>query len=410
MALLSAFIAVVLFAPAQDFLAEGLKALDANQPAAAEPLLRQAVEADTKDASAHFNLALALSLQQKDSEAIRELRRTLELQPGLYQAQINLGILLLRDKLPAEALPVLKEAAEAKSDAPQRAARAQLYYAQALFETGDAEQAEAHYRAATELDPQLPAAQAGLARTLLRKGKLPEAAEHFRAAAERDPQYRDGLLELAAAYENAKILPEAIAIYQQFPDNPAARARLGQLRVASGNSAAAIPDLERAVEASPTLANRLALSDAYKLNKQTDKVVEQLQLAAASDPVNYTVRMFLGRELRDAHKGMAAAQQFSAAAKIRPDSVEAWNELASILVVNEDYVDGLAALDRVRALGKEVPGDLYYRAIALEKLRQPKPAMEAYRQFLGTDGGKMPDQEFLARQRIRIIESELNRK
>ena len=93
-----------------------------------------------------------------------------------------------------------------------------------------------------------------------------------------------------------------------------------------------------------------------------------------------------------------------------PIPFKAWNELAAVLVVNEDYAGGLAALDRVRALGKELPGDLYYRAISLEKLRQPKPAMEAYRQFLATDGGKMPDQEFLARQRVRIIESELNRK
>ena len=119
--------------------------------------------------------------------------------------------------------------------------------------------------------------------------------------------------------------------------------------------------------------------------------------------------MDLGRELRDQRRFVPAAQQFAAAAKIRPDSVKAWNELAAVLVVNEDYAGGLAALDRVRALGKEVPGDFYYRAISLEKLRQPKPAMEAYRQFLATDGGKMPDQEFLARQRIRIIESELNR-
>jgi len=130
----------------------------------------------------------------------------------------------------------------------------------------------------------------------------------------------------------------------------------------------------------------------------------------ASNPANYDVRMSLGRELRDQRRFVPAAQEFAAAAKLRPDSVKAWNELAAVLVVNEDYAGGLAALDRVRALGKEVPGDLYYRAISLEKLRQPKPAMVAYQQFLATDGGKMPDQEFLARQRIRIIESELNRR
>ena len=61
-----------------------------------------------------LNLALALSLQQKDPEAIAELRKTLELKPGLYEADLNLGILLLRSGKPADAAVVLKEASEAK--------------------------------------------------------------------------------------------------------------------------------------------------------------------------------------------------------------------------------------------------------------------------------------------------------
>src|SRR5580658_1494209 len=153
MALSCALVAVLLFSPQQDFLAEGLKALDANQPAVAEPLLRQAVQADTNDFAAHFNLALALSLQQKDDEAIRELRRTLELKPGLYQADLNLGTLLLRNKRAAEAAPVLKEALESAPNSGEKAARANFLYAQALYETGDFVHAEKYYRAAAELNP-----------------------------------------------------------------------------------------------------------------------------------------------------------------------------------------------------------------------------------------------------------------
>src|ERR1700683_2380019 len=128
MALSCALAVLLLFSPQQDFLAEGLKALDANQPAAAEPLLRQAVEADANDFSAHFNLALALSLQQKDAEAIQELRRTLELKPGLYQADSNLGTLLLRNKRAAEAVPVLKEALESTANTGAKGARANFLY------------------------------------------------------------------------------------------------------------------------------------------------------------------------------------------------------------------------------------------------------------------------------------------
>ncbi len=133
MVIAGAVLIALSFAAADDYLAEGLKALDAKQPAAAESLFRKAVEADTGDYSAHFNLGLALSLQHKDAEAVAELRRTLELKPALYEADLNLGILLLRDNKPAEAVPVLKEASEMKPKEP----RPQLYYAQALLESGD---------------------------------------------------------------------------------------------------------------------------------------------------------------------------------------------------------------------------------------------------------------------------------
>jgi tetratricopeptide (TPR) repeat protein len=405
MELACALLALLAFATPQESLDKGLKALDGNQPSVAENLFRRAMEAAPDDFSAHFNLALALGMQQKDAEAIVEFRRTLELKPGLAQADLNLGMLLLRDKRAEEALPVLREAVD-----EQKTARAILYYAQALFETGDALEAEAQYRIAVELDPRSAAVQAGLARSLLKESKLAEAAEHFRAAASLDALYRDGLLELAAEYEKIGMLTEAIALYRQFPENTAAKERLAHLLVDNGHAAAAIPDLELAVKTTSSVANRLALADAYNLNKQPEKTVEQLQLAVASEPSNFDLRMDLGRELRDSHKAVGAAQQFEAAAKIRPDAVKAWNELATVYVVNGDYVSGLAALDRVRALGKEIPGDFYYRGICLDRLRQLKPAVEAYRQFLTADGNKMPDQEFLARQRIRIIENELARR
>jgi tetratricopeptide (TPR) repeat protein len=404
MALPCALLALLLFAPPEDFLAQGLKALDANDPISAEPLLRQAAAAQPADFSIHFNLALALSMQQKDADAIAEFRRTLELKPALPQADLNLGMLLLRNKRPAEALPVLKEAAESG-----KSARADLYYAQALFDTGDVAQADPLYRAAVELDPKSAPAQAGLAHCLLKESKLTEAAEHFREAASLDPQYRGELLGLAAEFEKAGMVPDAVALYRQFPDNAAARERLGRLLVDSGNSASAIPNLELAVKTAPSVANRLALADAYKLNKQTDREIEQLQLAVISEPGNFDLRMDLARELRDSHKAVEAAQQFATAAKLRPDSVKAWNELATVYVVNGDYTDGLAALDRVRALRQEIPGNFFFRGICLDHMHQLKPAIEAYRQFLATDSGKAPDQEFQARQRIRIMENELNR-
>jgi tetratricopeptide (TPR) repeat protein len=74
-----------------------------------------------------------------------------------------------------------------------------------------------------------------------------------------------------------------------------------------------------------------------------------------------------------------------------------------------DYQQSLANLDQARALGEDIAGNWFLRAIMLDKLRQLKPALEAYRRFLAMSDGKNPDQEFQARQRARIIQKELQR-
>jgi hypothetical protein len=81
-----------------------------------------------------------------------------------------------------------------------------------------------------------------------------------------------------------------------------------------------------------------------------------------------------------------------------------------MLILTEDYAQALAALDKVRALGAEKPAHHYFRAIVLDKHRQYKPALESYQRFLATSEGKYPDEEFKARQRVRIIEKELNKR
>ena len=394
-------VALMLFAATEDFLGDAIKALDSQQPAMAEALLRKAVAADADDYAAHFHLALALSLQNKDEEGIGEYQRTLQLKPGLFEADLNLGMLLLRNKRAAEAVPVLKEALVARP----ADVRTGSYLAQALLDSGDAAGAEAQYAALAQADAKNTGVQTGLAKALLAQSKLAEAAEAFRRAGS-----KDGMLEVAAALEKRGQTNEAIAIYKQFPDDAALKRRAGQLLIDSKNADAAIADLEEVVKKAPTPQNRLALADAYKLAGETAKVLEQLQAAVATAPYDYSIRMALGRQLRDNKKLLPAAQQFGAATKLQPDSVEAWNELATALLVTENYTEGLMALDHVKALGKELPGNHFLRAITLDKLKMQPQAVAEYQVFLEASKGALPDQEFQARQRIRIIELELKKK
>ena len=64
--------------------------------------------------------------------------------------------------------------------------------------------------------------------------------------------------------KHAKQPAEAIAIYQQFPDNPGAEERLGALLIESGQSADAMAHLEAAVAKSPTDSQSRGSSDSLR--------------------------------------------------------------------------------------------------------------------------------------------------
>ena len=199
---------VALLAQSADFQADGIKALDAQKYDEAVELFTKAVAADPKDYGAHFHLALAYSLLGKDANAIPEYKTVLELKPGLYEAELNLGISLLRSKDASAAIPYLKSAVEQKS----KEFRPALYLAQALFEKSEFAEAAAAYTNAISLNAGSAAAEAGLGRAFARQKRLADAEPHFRKAAELDPAYKDTLLELASLYEADHQPAAAIAI------------------------------------------------------------------------------------------------------------------------------------------------------------------------------------------------------
>jgi tetratricopeptide (TPR) repeat protein len=396
----------VLLAQPVDFSAEGLKALDAHKYDAAVELFKKAIAEDPKDYGARFNLALAYSFLGKDAESIPQYKAALELKPGLYEAELNLGISMLRSKDAAAAIVQLKAAAEQRP----KEFRPVFYLADALRETGDLSEAETAYTTAIALKSDSAEAEWGLAQLFLREKKLAESEPHLRKAAGLNAKYRSYLLELASLYEANHEADRAVALYREFPDEAGAREHMGALLLASGDAAGAIPALEAVVAKSPTAANRVALIEAYMKTKQNDKALALASQLVAAEPQAYDVRMFAGRMLLTLSKPGPAAAQFAAATKIQPESIAAWKELSAVMVINQNYAEGIAALDRLRALGVETSGQFFFRAISYDHLHMRKEALGAYNKFLETSQGKSPDEEFKARQRVRILQHELDKR
>ena len=384
---------------------DGLKALDQQNYQLAQQIFAKLSEQDPKDFSALFNLALSEIGLKQDTQAADHLKQVLVLKPGLYEADLNLGILQLRNHNSAEAIPVLRDAVKQKPTA----ARAQKYLGDALLASDDAPGAAEAYRAALTADPKLANAELGLGQSLLKQKQVTDAAPHYRRAADLDPRLKSYLLEIAGALLQANERDKAIDFLKEFPENADARKELGRIYLAYNRPADAVTEFQSAVTLAPTAANQLALATALMSNKQDDAAKPLLERAISQEPRNYDLRMIVGRIHRDKHEYLPAANEFLAAATLKPDSVEAWNEAVGVLVPAAQYPQALACLDKVHNLNADTAGDFYYRAIVLDKLRQVKPALASYKKFLDMSQGKNPDQEFIARQRSRILEKEANR-
>lgn len=383
--------------------ADGMKALEEQRWDGAVASFSKAIEADPKDYSHHFHLGFAQSMIGRDAEAIASYRKALELKPGLYEAQLNLGILLLQTKQPGEAAPLLEQAAQTKP----KEFRPVYYAAEALLAAGESARSVPLFKSAIELNAKSPEAELGLARALAKEKNIDEAAVHFRKAAEAHPEI---LLELAVLYESAGKRDEAVELYRKFPANAAARERLGELLLEGGKAAEAITELESAVKESPTTANRYALAMAYNTAKQYAKAEPLFAEVLQTEPNNFDIRMTYARVLREQKKYAPAAQEFYKVAQAKPDHAEAWSDLAGMLILIENYQGAVAALDKVKALGAEKAAHHFFRAIVLDKHKMFEPALASYEKFLSMAEGKHPDEEFKARQRVRIIRKELGKR
>ncbi|MGO9239637.1 MAG: tetratricopeptide repeat protein [Bryobacteraceae bacterium] len=391
--------------PASDPLAEAQSQLDAGHPQQAIVILKDLLDRNPDNYGVWFDLGVAYGLAGQNTEAAAAFRKVLALQPNLYEAQLNFGLLLLKQKQYGDAAALLTQAAAQKP----REARPQLLLGQALLGAGKPAEAEARLRAVTTLDPRQAEAFFLLARALAAQEKWPDAAAAMTKYNELKPADTSAQLELAQYLEKAKKPADAAAIYRRFPHDPAALERAGVLALDLGDTKQAVASLTAALALSPTPALRYALAHALKLDGQPDKAIEVAAPLVGAQPDNLELRMFYGRLLRDQKQYAPAAEQFSAATKLKPDSLEAWDELTSMLVLLNNYPAALETLEKSRQLGGENAAYFWYRAMMLDALKQPQPALESYQRFLSLSNGQHPDEEWKARQRVRLLTRVLNK-
>jgi tetratricopeptide (TPR) repeat protein len=295
--------------------AAGIQALDTAKFEEAEKAFERAVKTDAQDYSALFYLSLAQTFLNKDDEAMAGFRRVLEMKPGLFEAEVNLGLLEFRHRKFEAAIGTLEKARAAKPDD----VRTVFHLAEAYRETGKCDAAEPLYRRSGELDSSLVAAQLGLARCLATRGKLEEAAPLFLASG--------GALELAQAYEDADQIEKAVPLYEaalKEDPTPAVTTRLFDLRLTQGRQlrdrkqyAAAAQEFAKAAQLQPDSVEALnELAAVFILLNEDARaiaVLDRLKSLNAETPGHLFFRAVVFDRNKQAKLALQAYQAFLAA-------------------------------------------------------------------------------------------------
>ena len=379
--------------------------------AAARPILEQAVGRDPKSYQAWYDLGYDEQALHHDAEAIAAYRKSVELNPKVFESNLNLGLALAVSGQQDEAAKYLTAATELQpASHPQQAKEHAWLSLGQLRSNGNAGASERAFQEAVKLVPSDPQPHLLLAELQENSGKLEEAKTQYQqalAVAQGEARARAlrGLVNIAIA---SKQYGEAENDVRQYlaaaPSDSHAHLLLGRLLAAQGKNDDALVELTKAGQTNDTGVLREQADLLSALNRDAEALPIYQRLIELEGN-NAQLRYSYARALMRQHQTVPAEEHIIAALKLNPNLARAYGDLAIVASDNQHYELALKALDiRTKLLGDN-PGTYFLRATALDHLRRYPEAAQSYRQFLALANGKYPDEEWKARHRLIAIQN-----
>ena len=385
-------------------------ALQKQDYATAEALLKKAIAANPAAYRAWFDLGFLYNQTKRPADAIAAYGNSVSLNPDVFESNLNLGIVLAQQGKSEEAAKYLKAATQLKPTAHPDEGRARAWQSLGLVEQSrDPKQALAAFAEAAKLNPKDAEPHVSAGALLEQQNQWDEAAREYQAAAALDPKNTEPLAGLANVYSKQNKLPEAEAQLRKLlamdPDNANARVQLGKVLAAQGKSkeaAATLGATSQGADGDPRTA--LNLGTLYVKAGNYTAAEEQFRLAVQGLPLDAEAHFALGSALMAQKRYPESQQELLTAAKLNPNLAEVYGNLAVVAAENKDYKLAIQALDERAQHLPELPATYFLRATSYDNLKMRAKAIENYKQFLATDGGKAPDQEWQARHRLMAID------
>lgn len=341
---------------------------------------RRAIEANPNSFESHLGLGLLLARQGKRDEAHSELSTATTLSPGeagpalKASAWRNLARLdkpgpdgegnakLASDEL----LESLKLSPETADDT--------LLAADLAEDSGDHQAAAAAYRRVLAADPKSVAANSGLAHVLIETKQYPEAEKLVRTALQQEPENPVLSAQLAtvlAAQNNADALPLLQKLHAAHPENLAITSMLADVLSEAGDAAG------------------------------SDKLYTAL---LAKNPDDISLLVSHGQNLVRQQQYAQALAVFDKATKLDSASSDSWTGIAFCASKLHQPSLAIHALTMRSKFLPDVPATYFLWATSYDTLNDRVAAIAYYHHFLESSGGKFPDQEWQAKQRLLVLE------
>ena len=231
------------------------------------------------------------------------------------------------------------------------------------------------------------------------------AAVEYKKALAVDPTSRDAFLGLDRIYERQKNYAEAKVWLRKLaaidPDDPSPRLYLGQVLSTEGKYDQAAEQLQEELQVHPQNgAAAFELAKVYAKAGEDAEAEQQFRIVLEAQPQNAEVHCAFGSLLMREKKYPEAQQELATAIDLNRDLIDAYGDLAAAAAANKDYSLALQVLDDRARRQADPPAICFLRATTYDNLNAVPQAVEYYQRFLAADGGKLPDQEWQARDRL----------
>jgi Flp pilus assembly protein TadD len=189
---------------------EALELMKRSRYGEAIPEWRKALEQDSRDGEAHFNLGYSLRQTGDSRGALAEYRIACDLRPDDPVAFAHLALALAQDGKPDEAIVNYRKSLALNANAAVEADLGTL-----LSEKGMTAEGLEHLQKAVALSPEAADAQSKLAAALVKTGQIAEATAHLEKAVALAPDSVEFRFSLAYALGQAGRFADAIPQLQK---------------------------------------------------------------------------------------------------------------------------------------------------------------------------------------------------